>query len=78
MVFSRRGSQVIVTAWLAAIVAAGIAAGIGFRIDNSVSVWFGAEDPALATWRKTVEQFGGRLAVELRADAAICLRPRSA
>lgn len=60
MVFSRRGSQVIVAAWLAAIVAAGIAAGIGFRIDNSVSVWFGAEDPALATWRKTVEQFGGQ------------------
>ena len=55
MVFSRRGSQVIVAAWLAAIVAAGIAAGIGFRIDNSVSVWFGAEDPSLATWRKIAE-----------------------
>lgn len=59
MVFSRRGAQVIVAAWGAVIIAAGMTAAVRFRIDNSVSVWFGADDPALVTWRRAVEDFGG-------------------
>ena len=59
MVFSRKGSQAIVVAWLAVFVAAGATAAVRFRIDNSVSVWFGADDPALATWRHAVGDFGG-------------------
>ena len=60
MVFSRRVAQVIAAAWLAVIIAAGITSAVRFRIDNSVSVWFGANDPALVTWRRAVEAFGGK------------------
>ena len=58
MSFSRRWSQAIVGAWLAVIVAAGTIAALRFRIDNSVSVWFGASDPALVSYRQAGHDFG--------------------
>jgi len=60
VVFSRKASQGILAAWLIVVAAAGATASLRFRIDNSVSVWFGAADPGLATWRRAVEDFGGR------------------
>jgi len=74
MTFSRRNAKIIVAVWLAVVVAAGLTAALRFRIDNSVSVWFGANDPALVTWQEAVQDFGGRewlLVVLDQADAPV-------
>ena len=60
MSFSRRWSQAIVGVWLTIIVAAGTIAVVRFRIDNSVSVWFGTRDPALVSYRQAGHDFGDR------------------
>lgn len=46
--------------WLAATVAASGICVWRFRIDNSVGVWFATDDPALADYRRFLENFGNR------------------
>src|SRR5919106_6658344 len=57
---SRALQRVILTSWAAATLVAAIVAVAGFRIDNSLSVWFEAADPALADYRKVLGDFGHR------------------
>ncbi|MBA2291530.1 MAG: MMPL family transporter [Gemmatimonadales bacterium] len=47
-------------AWLTLMAAAATMAVARFEIDNGVAVWFGADDPALVTYRQAVRDFGGR------------------
>jgi len=59
--FARAGvRRAILAAWLVATVAGLGVAVRGFRIDNSVGVWFAAADPALADYRQFLSDFGGR------------------
>ncbi len=56
-VLVRRG---ILGLWLTAtIVAAGVSVA-GFRIDNSVGIWFASDDPALTEYRRFLADFGNR------------------
>lgn len=58
--------------WLAATVAAIGISIVGFRIDNSVAVWFAADDPALRDYRRFLGDFGNRewMLVVLQQDAS--------
>jgi predicted RND superfamily exporter protein len=52
--------RAILAVWLVATIAGLGVAVRGFRIDNSVGVWFAAADPALADYRQFLSDFGGR------------------
>jgi predicted RND superfamily exporter protein len=52
--------RAILAGWLAAMVVAVGVGVFGFRIDNSVGVWFAADDPALADYRRFLTDFGNR------------------
>lgn len=51
----RRG---VVVFWGAVVLAAGVVLVARFRIDNSVSIWFATDDPALADYRQSLSDFG--------------------
>ena len=57
---SERARRAVLTAWLAVTLTAAAAAVLGFRIDNSVGVWFARDDPALTDYRQFLADFGGR------------------
>ena len=46
--------------WLIITTGAVMAAVTGFRIDNSVSIWFETDDPALTEYRAYLDDFGSR------------------
>lgn len=46
--------------WLAVAGASAVAGALGFRIDNSVGIWFAKDDPALADYRNFLAEFGNR------------------
>jgi len=48
----------ILAAWIALTVVAAVVLLQGFRIDNSVGVWFPKDDPAVAEYERYLEQFG--------------------
>jgi predicted RND superfamily exporter protein len=75
MLFSRRWSQAIVGTWCAIIVAAGAIAAVRFRIDNSVSVWFGTTDPALVSYRQAGHDFGNHEWLMVALDQVGALSP---
>ena len=60
-VFGRRSIRVLALGlWLALTIAAAVAGALGFRIDNSVSIWFETDDPALTDYRAYMDDFGSR------------------
>ncbi len=52
--------RAVLVAWLTLTVAAAVVAILQFRIDNSVGVWFATDDPALADYRRFLDDFGQR------------------
>ncbi len=60
LIASRRRRTGLLVAWAVCTVAAGVAAVVGFGIDNSVGVWFAKDDPALVDYRQFLRDFGGR------------------
>jgi uncharacterized protein len=53
-----RARRWILATWLAVTAAAAVSAIAGFRIDNSVGIWFETDDPALAQYRTYLRDFG--------------------
>ncbi|MEX2032505.1 MAG: MMPL family transporter, partial [Dehalococcoidia bacterium] len=64
--------SMVLAPWLVVTAVAAVVVVAGFRIDNSVSVWFAADDPALALSRTVVEVAGGGewLLVMIRQDGS--------
>ena len=52
--------KALLLVWGALTLAAAVAAVLGFRIDNSVGVWFDRDDPALVEYRSFLRDFGDR------------------
>ena len=52
--------RAVLVAWLTLTVAAAVVSILHFRIDNSVGVWFATDDPALADYRRFLDDFGSR------------------
>jgi predicted RND superfamily exporter protein len=68
----------ILLAWLVCTVAAAGIAAVGFRIDNSVGVWFAEDDPALADYRRFLGDFGNREWVLVAVEQEVSSREAQA